>query len=72
MTGVLHVVHTQAVENVSLVVHDLEALFQTRWLSLDVAPANQEYLVAWRLNVREIVLETHLHVHLSPENLLSN
>ena len=72
VTGVLHVVHPQAVENVSLVVHDLEALFQTRWLSLDVSSANQEYLVAWRLNVREIVLETHLHVHLSPEYLLSN
>ena len=69
---VLHVVHPQAVENVRLVVHDLEALFQTRWLSLDVSATNQEYLVTWRLNVGEIVLETHLHVNLTPENLLSN
>ena len=69
---VLHVVHAQAVENVRLVVDDLEALLQTRWLSLDISATDQEYLVAWRLNVREIVLETHLHVHLTSKNLLSN
>ena len=72
MPGILHVVHSQAVKNVRLIVHNLEALFQTSWLSLDIAASNEEYLVAWRLDVGEVVLEGHLHVHLAPENLLLN
>lgn len=68
---VLHVVHAQTVEHVRVVVDDLEALLQARWLPLDVTAANEEDLVAWGLDVREIVLERHLHVDGPAEDLLA-
>jgi len=69
VAGVLHVIHAEAVEQVCVVVHDLEALLEGGWLSLDVTAANKEDLVAGRLDVGEVVLEGRLHVDLSAEHL---
>ena len=70
MARILHIVHAQAVKGIGSVVDDLEALLQGGWLSLDVAAANQEDLVARGLHVCKVVLEGLLNVHLSAEDLL--
>jgi len=70
MARVLHIIHAQAVKDVGAIVDDLEALLETRWFSLDVAAANQEDLVTGGLDVGEVVLEGHLHVHTPAEHLL--
>lgn len=63
---VLHVVHRQTVEHIRFVVDDLEALLQRGRFALDVSAAHDKKLVRRRLDVREVVLERLLHVHLSP------
>ena len=70
MASILHIVHAKAVENVSAVVDNLEAVLERGRLSLDIATANQEELVAWSLNVSKIVLEAHLDVDLASEDEL--
>ena len=70
VASILHIVHAKAVENVSAVVDNLEAVLERGRLSLDIATANQEELVAWSLNVSKIVLEAHLDVDLASEDEL--
>ena len=63
MARILHVVHAETIKHVRVIVDDLEAVLEGGWLSLDIATSNQEYLVAGRLNVGEVVLEGRLHVN---------
>jgi len=62
MTSILHVVHAKAVEGIGTVVDDLKALLEGSWLSLDITSTDQENLIAWRLDVSEVVLEGLLSV----------
>lgn len=70
MTSILHVVHAKAVEGIGTVVDDLKALLEGSWLSLDITSTDQENLIAWRLDVSEVVLEGLLSVDRAAEDLL--
>ena len=69
MASILHIVHAQAVKGIGSVVDDLEALLEGGGLSLDIASADQEDLVARGLHIGEVVLEGLLNVHLAAEDL---
>ena len=51
VTGVLHVVHAEAIEQVGVVVHDLIALLQRGWLSLNITTSDKEDLVTGGLHI---------------------
>ena len=70
VASVLHVIHAEAIEDIRAVVDDLEALLETGGLPLNITASNEEDLVAWRLDVSEVVLETLLHVDGAAEDLL--
>ena len=72
MAGILHVVHSEAVKYVRVVVDNLEALLEGGRLPLDIAATDQENLVARSLYVGKVVLKSRLHVDLSAEDLLGS
>lgn len=70
MASVLHIVHKDAVEHVSVVFDNLVALLERGRLALNVATADEEELVGWSLHISEIVLEVLRDVDRAAEHLL--
>ena len=69
MASVLHIVHEDAVEHVSVVLDDLVALLERGRLALNVATADEEELIRGSLHISEIVLEVLRDVDRAAEHL---